>query len=93
MKNNKETLVKAIEKKLGAGFTIGCYTESVMDKLSKKELDKVIASIYGDSTDVDVQIRRKPYVVEVSFVDNEVDFVAITREEYIRRYGNERYED
>lgn len=32
-------------------------------------------------------------MVEIATVDNEKDFILMTRDEYINRYGNERYKD
>ena len=64
-----------------------------IEKISKKELKKVIDFICGDSTDVDIYIRKKLYIVEISMCDNEIDFNLLTQEEYISRYGDERWEE
>ena len=74
------------------GYEMGCYHSSI-DRLSKKELAKVMCEISGDSTDVDVKIRGKLHVVEISVVDDEIDFTILTQNEYIDRYGDERWED
>lgn len=82
-----------IENKLKEmGYTLGCYDQA-MDKLSQIELKKVINNIYGDYTDVDVKIRGKIHVVEISVVDDEIDFTMLTQAEYISRYGDERWDN
>ena len=94
-KTNKELIVERIQKlvkETGVNFSLGCWDKNI-EKISKKELKKVIDSIYGDSTDVDVYIRKKLYVLQISVVDNEIDFNLLTQEEYISRYGDERWEE
>ena len=88
---NREVLEKEI-KKINKDWEIGTYY-SDMDRISKKELKKVIENLMLEYTDVDVQIRKKNYVVEIATVDNDKDFMIMTREEYIARYGDERYEE
>lgn len=90
---NKDIIEDAVrEVDMGDGvFSLGGYDEK-LDELSKKEMEKVLDSIeLGDYTDVDVKIKRKNYVVEISVVDKEMGFNVITRDEYISRYGDERY--
>ena len=94
-KTNKELIVERIEeliKETGVNFCLGCWDKNI-EKISKKELKKVIKSIYGDSTDVDICIRKKLYVLEISVVDYKIDFNLLTQEEYISRYGDERWEE
>ena len=94
-KTNKELIVERIEnlvKETGMKFCLG-YWDKDIEKVSKKELKKVVDSIYGDSIDVDVCIRKKLYVVEISMCNNEIDFNLLTQEEYISRYGCERLEE
>lgn len=86
---NKELIAQELGK---MGFVIGCYDEA-MEKLSKKSLKDVLDYMTEEHTDVDVRINRKCYVVEISTVDNEKDFNALTKTEYIARYGTERWED
>ena len=94
-KTNKELIVERIEnlvKETGVKFSLGCWDKNI-EKVSKKELKKVVNSIYGDSTDVDIYIRKKLYVLQISVVDYEIDFNLLTKEEYISCYGSERWED
>ena len=94
-KTNKELIVERIQKlvkETGVNFCLG-YWDKDIEKVSKKELKKVVDSIYGDSTDVDIYIRKKLYVLQISVVDYEIDFNLLTKEEYISRYGDERWED
>ena len=94
-KTNKELIAERIEelvKETGVNFCLGCWDKNI-EKISKKELKKVVDSIYGDSTDVDIYIRKKLYVLQISVVDYEIDFNLLTQEEYISRYGDERWEE
>lgn len=83
-KDNKEVVKKAVEK---MGCKLACYTDKI-NELSKKELQKVLESVkFGDSTDIRVFIRRKKFVVELFRVDNEIDLILLSENEYISRYG------
>lgn len=88
MMSNKEKIQKVAHE---FGATIGCY-DKLLDSLTKKELDKVLGSIEFQN-DTDVSIKRKKYVVEIDVVENEVDFSVLTKEEFINRYGNERWDN
>lgn len=88
---NKEILQKKINN-LEGNFALGCYNNDI-EKLSKIELMKVINNIDQEYTDVDVKIKRKDYVIEITTVDQEKDLNILTRGEYIKRYGNEKYLD
>ena len=97
IKNNKSHIQIAIEKKNkeekvhypnSQDYTIGCYTDMI-DKISKKELNKLIKKIsLGDYTDVDIKCGGIDYVVEICYVDDEVDLVMLTKSDYISRYGD-----
>lgn len=76
-----QTTIK--EKLLSVGMTLGGYNPD-MDKLSKRDLKKVIDNMEHGSGDVGITGKR---VVEINHVDNEVDFGIITTAEYARRYG------
>lgn len=94
-KTNKELIAERIEelvKETGINFSLGCWDKDI-EKISKKELKKVIDEITGDSTDIDIYIRKKLYVLEISVIDNGIDFNLLTQKEYISRYGDERWED
>jgi hypothetical protein len=82
-----------IEKKLnGTGFKLGGFNDK-LELLNASNLKKVADNMLYGSTDVDVSINRKPFVVEISHVDDEIDFGIISKSEYINRYGDERYAD
>ena len=87
--NNRERLIKTISQ---FGYSLSIYDHTI-DKLSSRMINKITNSFMGDSTDIDVTLNRKPCVVEMSVVDNEVDITMLTKEQYINRYGNERWED
>lgn len=86
--NNRERLIKTISQ---FGYSLSIYNHTI-DKLSSRMINKIIKSFMGDSTDIDVTLNRKPCVVEMSVVDNEVDITILTKEQYIDRYGNERWD-
>ena len=87
--NNRERLIKTISQ---FGYSLSIYDHTI-DKLSSRMINKIIKSFMGDSTDIDVTLNKKPCVVEMSVVDNEVDMAMLTKEQYINRYGNERWEE
>lgn len=87
--NNRERLIKTISQ---FGYSLSIYDHAI-DKLSSRMINKITNSFMGDSTDIDVTLNRKPCVVEMSVVDNEVDITMLTKEQYINRYGNERWEE
>ena len=88
MKTTKTQIEKVTNK---LDLTIGCY-HSMLESLTQKELNKVLANIEGQA-DTDVTIKKKAYVVEIDIVDNEeIDFNVLTKEEFINRYGDERYD-
>lgn len=82
-----------IESKINKlGYKIGVYHDRI-DRLSSKELKKVLDAVEEDYTDVDVKVRGKDFVVEVATVDSEKDIMILSKPEYIRRYGDERWDD
>ena len=82
MKTNKQII---IEKVLSEGYELGIYNK-YLDKLNKTNLKKVLDNIRYTS-DTKVFINRIPLIVEISEVDNEVDFNVLTLREYEYRYG------
>ena len=85
--NNKhklETLIKSY------GYTLGGYDKDI-DQLSQYANNKIKKEFCGDSTDIEVSINRKKYILEVWQVDNEIDFILLSKAEYINRYGSSRY--
>ena len=82
MKTNKQII---IEKVLSEGYELGIYNK-YLDKLNKTNLKKVLDNIRYTS-DTKICINRKPFIVEISEVDNEIDFNVITLKEYEYRYG------
>lgn len=79
---NKEVIINKIKSE---GYTLGIY-DNTLDKLNKQNLKKVLDNIKYIS-DTKVFINRKPYIVEISEVDSEIDFSIITLVEYESRYG------
>lgn len=91
---NKSPLEKKFQQKLDSlkeqtqiNYTISTLDKEI-EKLSVFEQKKILEAITGDATDVKV----KDGYVEIAYVDNEVDFMFLTKGEYISRYG-EQYDD
>ena len=82
MKTNKEIIINKIKSE---GYILGIY-DNTLNKLNKQNLKKVLDNIKYIS-DTKVFINRKPYIIEISEVDSEVDFNALTLAEYENRYG------
>lgn len=82
MKTNKEVIINKIKSE---GYILGIY-DNTLNKLNKQNLKKVLDNIRYIS-DTKVFINRKPYIIEISEVDSEVDFNALTLAEYENRYG------
>ena len=82
MKTNKEIIVNKIKSE---GYTLGIY-DKMLNKLNKQNLKKVLDNIKYTS-DTKIFINRKPYIIEISEVDSEIDFNALTLAEYESRYG------
>ena len=82
MKTNKQIIIEKIKSE---GYDIGIY-DKFIDKLNKTNLKKVLDNIRYTS-DTKVFIDRKPFIVEIDEVNNEVDFNVLTLKEYEYRYG------
>lgn len=82
MKTNKQIIIEKIKSE---GYDIGIY-DKFIDKLNKTNLKKVLDNIRYIS-DTKVFIDRKPFIVEIDEVNNEVDFNVLTLKEYEYRYG------
>jgi hypothetical protein len=82
MKTNKEIIINKIKSE---GYIIGIY-DNQLNKLNKQNLKKVLDNIRYTS-DTKIFINRKSYIVEISEVDNEIDFNVISLNEYESRYG------
>lgn len=81
-KTNREIV---IEKVFNEGYDMGIY-DKFLDKLNKTNLKKVLDNIRYTS-DTKVFIDRKPFIVEISECDNEIDFNVLSLKEYEYRYG------
>lgn len=87
MKTNKQRIEEKLRKE---GFIIGCYDKQ-LDKLNYNNIKKVLDDIPFGSTDIQVSLNRKKYIVEVSDVDNEYDFKMTAKNTYLDRYGDDEY--
>lgn len=84
---NEKRIAEAIAKD---GFVIGCYDKKI-EELKYMALKKVIdEALLNEHTDVDVKIKGKAHIVEISTVGNEKDFTVYTVEEYTEKYGDNK---
>ena len=81
-KTNREIIV---EKLKSEGYVLGCWDKQ-LDKLNKSNLKKVLDNIRY-TNDTKVFYNRKPFIVEISECDNEIDFNVLSLKEYEYRYG------
>lgn len=79
---NREIVKQALKAQ---GFELGLFDKHI-EKLSRKDLSKVIANMEYGSCDIPMSNGN---VVEVFHVDNEVDFFLTSKAEYSRKYGRE----
>ena len=86
---NKERIIKKLSQ---IEYDLGCYDKDI-EKLNYNNLKKVLKNIGYGSTDVQVFINRKSYIVEVSEVESEYDFKLLSKEEYRNLYGDQYDED
>lgn len=84
---NEKRIAEAIAKD---GFVIGCYDKKI-EELKYMALKKVIdEALMNEHTDVNVKIKGKAHIVEISTVGNEKDFSVCTPEEYTEKYGDNK---
>lgn len=81
--NNKDTILKELIKQ---GYKLGCWDNKI-NKVSKKELKRIVDSLGYGSCDIHLIINKKDFVAEVNEVDGEYDFSLVSRKEYENRYG------
>ena len=81
-KTNREIIV---EKVFNEGYDMGIY-DKFLDKLNKSNLKKVLDNIRY-TNDTKIFYNRKPFIVEISECDNEIDFNVLSLKEYEYRYG------
>lgn len=89
MKTNKDRVLEVLVKK---DLVLGCW-DVQMEQLTLKSLKLVLENVGYGGTDIKVPLKRKPHVVQIDEVDNEVDFSIISKAEYIDRYGDEFFDE
>ena len=68
------------------GFELWCFNPMIND-ISKRSLTKVLDNIEYE-VDTKVYIKRKPYIVEINIIGNEVDLDICTLDYYNSNHGN-----
>jgi hypothetical protein len=70
-----------------SGFKgLGTYN-SMLEKLTEKDLERVLENIKYASTDIQVTIDNENFIVEVMTCDDEIDFDVLSKDVYMKRYG------
>lgn len=87
MTTTNRNIVEKQAKKLG--LELGCYNKGI-EKLNRNNLKKVLDNMEFEN-DTDVFINRRLHVVEIDRVDNEIDLNILSKDEYIGRYGDDRW--
>lgn len=85
----KSQITKQLKLK---GYTLDCYDKEI-SRLSDEDINKVMSRIGWGSTDVLVDYGNKVVTVDESCDDDTIDLSILTKEEYISRYGDEKYEN
>jgi len=83
LSKNKQLIENEITKD---GNIIGIYHKKI-DDLHPRSLKRVIENIGFGNTDVPVTLKGVKHVVEIAYVDNEVDVMILPYSEYRNRYG------
>lgn len=83
MSKNKQLIEKEIKRD---GNILGIYHRKI-DDLHIRPLKRVIENLGIGSTDVPVTLKGVKHVVEIAYVDNEVDVMILPYDEYRNRYG------
>ena len=65
---------------------LGCYDKR-LEEMNSNELKKLLKSLDCDSADIPLKIGRKSFILEICFVDSEIDFMLKTPQEYESQYG------
>lgn len=68
------------------GYKLWCFNPQIND-ISRRSLEKVLDNIEYE-VDTKVYIKRKPYIVEINIIGNEVDLDICTLDYYNSNYGN-----
>jgi hypothetical protein len=81
MYNNR----KILENSLGTkGYELGCYSNEI-NNLSMRSINRILKNVEYQ-IDTKVSIKGNIFVVQIDIVDEEVDLIMISKQEYISRY-------
>lgn len=84
---------KLKEVALKEGFVYKTCNPSILELLSKFQMNKIISAIrFGDYTDLSLKINKKMYVAEVTPMCDimELDIVFMSKLDYETRYGKDK---
>ena len=87
-KQKVEKMITEVSKELGDNYTLEGY-DATLDYLSDYQLGRIReALLHGSSSDLRFRIKNVTIMVEVSFVDNEIDFYAMDLADYKELYDS-----
>lgn len=84
MNLNKEIIELKIKS---IGYSLGCYDASI-NTLYQKSMGHIIDSLTGDDTSVFIVENNCLKVVEIMYVNSEVDLYLYDAVSYFKKYGN-----
>lgn len=84
MSLNKEMIDLKIRS---IGYSLGCYDNS-LNILSQYSIENIVNSITGDDTSIFFLENNFLKVVEIMYVDKEVDLYLYKASSYFKKYGN-----
>ena len=81
---NKEGLDSKIRS---IGYSLGCYDDSI-NALLQESIEQIIDALTGDDTSIFFEENSTLKVVEVMYVNQEVDLYLYDAVSYFEKYGN-----
>ena len=81
-----QKMITELSQESGINYTLEGY-DATLDYFSKSQLKRIKDALYyASSTDLRFRIKNVTIMVEVCFIDNEIDFYAMDLDEYKERY-------
>ena len=81
--SNRERISSELAKH---GVSIGVY-DTDLERLSANQIETVLEIAVHGSCDVEVSVNGVDSIVEVMYVDNEVDFHMLPKADYDEQYN------
>ena len=84
MQLNKESIAS---KAKSLEYSLGCYDDSI-NTLHQKSMEQIIDRLTGDDTSIFFVENSYLKVIEIMYVDKEVDLYLYDAVSYFKKYGN-----